>query len=231
MLELPFKALEEFAKNDKLELTNEMDLLKLFERYLKIREKLPLLPDEDPANDWSNLTPEEKEGRNKLKEEKATLAKTAKEEEEKTAQAAYDALDPMGKINADWSKKVDAVHKSCTGELAVKRLSKAEKKELFKTVRYGFMKHEDLLSLTSNKTFDAAKDFIVEGLSVKLNKHENAKQEDHQINVTMRAHLKKKADQAKAKKDEVSAAVGGFVKGVNQVTKDPAFVKKTGLDN
>jgi|TARA_B110001450_G_C17600908_1_gene472945 hypothetical protein len=41
------------------------------------------------------------------------------------------------------------------------------------------MAHEDLLALTSNKTFEAAKDFIVEGLSVKLNKHENAKQEDH----------------------------------------------------
>lgn len=77
------------------------------------------------------------------------------------------------------------------------------------------MKHEDLLSLTANKTFELAKDFIVEGLSVKLNKHENAKQEDHKINVSMRAHLKKKADKEKAEKDKVSAAVGGFAKGMN----------------
>ena len=56
----------------------------LFERYLKIREKLPLLPEEDPANDWSHLTPEEKEGRNKAKDEKAAATKLAKEEEEKT---------------------------------------------------------------------------------------------------------------------------------------------------
>lgn len=80
------------------------------------------------------------------------------------------------------------------------------------------MKHEDLLAYTSSKIFELAKDFIVEGLSVKLNKHENAKQEDHKINVAMRAHLKKKAEKEKAKKDEVSAAVGGFVKGVNQAT-------------
>jgi len=94
------------------------------------------------------------------------------------------------------------------------------------------MKHEDLLMLTSNKTFELAKDYIVEGLSVKLNKHENAKQDDHNINVTMRSHLKAKADKEKAEKDKVSAAVGGFVKGVNQVvSNDPAFVKKTGLDN
>lgn len=100
----------------------------------------------------------------------------------------------MAKINADYAKKVEAIHKQCTGELAIKRLSKDQKKELFKTVRYGFMSHEDLLSLTANKTFEAAKDFIVEGLSVKLNKHENAKQEDHKINVQMRAHLQKKKD-------------------------------------
>lgn len=57
----------------------------LFERYLKAREKLPLLPEEDPANDWSHLTPEEKEGRTKAKEEKEAAAKAAKEEEEKAA--------------------------------------------------------------------------------------------------------------------------------------------------
>lgn len=94
------------------------------------------------------------------------------------------------------------------------------------------MAHEDLLALTSNKTFEAAKGFIVEGLSVKLNKHEDAKQQDHQINVQMRSHLQKKKDAAAKKKDEVSAAVGGFVKGVQQITgADPAFFKKTGLDN
>lgn len=76
------------------------------------------------------------------------------------------------------------------------------------------MAHEDLLALTTNKTFEAAKDFVVEGLSVKLNKHENAKQEDHQINVQMRAHLQKKVDLKAKTKDEVSAALGGFVKGI-----------------
>lgn len=77
--------MKEFCESDKLEITNEKQLLDLFERYLKIREKLPLLPEEDPANDWSHLTPEEKEGRNKAKDEKAAATKLAKEEEEKTA--------------------------------------------------------------------------------------------------------------------------------------------------
>lgn len=48
----------------------------------------------------------------------------------------------------------------------------------------------------------------------------------------MRAHLQKKKDLDAKKKDEVSAALGGFVKGVAQVKgTTPAAVKKTGLDN
>ena len=35
------------------------------------------------------------------------------------------------------------------------------------------MKHEDLLGLTTNKTFELAKEFIIEGLSVRLNPYEN----------------------------------------------------------
>ena len=36
------------------------------------------------------------------------------------------------------------------------------------------MSHEDLILLTSNKTFELAKDFILEGLSARLNNFENA---------------------------------------------------------
>ena len=85
LLSLPHQQLKEFCESDKLEITNEKDLLDLFERYLKAREKLPLLPEEDPSQDWTHLTPEEKEGRTKLKEEKATAANAAKEEEAKNA--------------------------------------------------------------------------------------------------------------------------------------------------
>jgi hypothetical protein len=47
-------------------------------------------------------------------------------------------------------------------------LSKAEKKELFKTVRYSFLEHEELLLLTTNPVFELAKEYVIEGLSVKL---------------------------------------------------------------
>ena len=50
------------------------------------------------------------------------------------------------------------------------------------------MKHEDLLALTANPVFSEAKDFVVEGLSVKLNTFENAIKTDLQINTEPRSN-------------------------------------------
>jgi hypothetical protein len=75
-------------------------------------------------------------------------------------------------LNYDQNRKVEAIHKVCSQRVQLKRLSQNEKIELFKTVRYSFLSHENLISLTSNKTFELAKDFILEGLSLKLNAFE-----------------------------------------------------------
>ena len=51
-------------------------------------------------------------------------------------------------------------------------MTKDEKIDLFKTVRYSYLSHENLISLTANKKFELAKDFVLEGLSLKLNAFE-----------------------------------------------------------
>jgi hypothetical protein len=142
LLDLPFNYVKNIFSSDDLAVSNEHDLVDLIEKYLAHRDKLPILPEEDPSLDWSHLTEAEKENRIKAKEEekKAEEAKVA--EEEKAELDKYNALDPLGKLNADWSKKVQVVHKECLERLKIKRLSKAERKELFKTVRYSFLEHE-----------------------------------------------------------------------------------------
>lgn len=68
----------------------------------------------------------------------------------------------------------------------MKRLTKDEKIELFKTVRYSYLSHENLISLTSNKTFELAKDFVLEGLSLKLNAFEAGIKQEPTINTNPR---------------------------------------------
>jgi hypothetical protein len=53
------------------------------------------------------------------------------------------------------------------------RLTEDEKKELLSTIRFSFMKHEELLEIATKPIFSLAKDFIVEGLSCRLNSFEN----------------------------------------------------------
>ena len=57
-------------------------------------------------------------------------------------------------------------------KLAVKRLSKDQKDVLYKTVRYSHLQHEELLETSKNPNFAGAKDYIMQGLSIKLSPYE-----------------------------------------------------------
>ncbi len=85
---------------DGLRVTREKVCLDLVELYLKHREKLALLPEEDPANDWTLLNEEE---RKKREEDKAVVVEEEKKEVDDAAaakQSAYDALNPTEKLQS-----------------------------------------------------------------------------------------------------------------------------------
>ena len=137
---------------------------------------------------WQALTEDEKANRRKLKEEeqkhKEEESKKVADEEEKEVAALGDEERQHHK----WGKVINGVHKSSENRLKLKRLSKAEKTELFKTIRFSFMKHEDLLALTMNPTFELAKQCVIEGLSVRLNPYENGIKDNLTINIEPRAN-------------------------------------------
>ena len=174
------------------------------------------------------MTEEEKEGRRKVEEEKKTAENQKKEEEEKEKQAAYDALDEMGKINANWARKIDVVHKDAAARLKLNRLNKAEKKELFHSIRYSFVKHEDLIALTTNKTFEMAKDYIVEGLSVRLNPFESCIKTDLKINTEPRSN-KDPNEFMKAETAQQQAASNNSAM-IDKAHPNP-YLRKTNFDN
>ncbi len=69
----------------------------------------------------------------------------------------------------------------------MKRLSKQQKTDLFRTIRFSFLHHEQLLSMTQNPMFELAKNFIVEGLTYKLGGNSLGK--DLQINTHPRVYF------------------------------------------
>ena len=174
LLSLPYAKMLSLCSKSSLSVSDEKKLVDLFAKYIKHRETIkPLLPEEDPWLDWSHLSDAEKEGREKAKVEAATKNAAAKEELAKAKETEFAALDPLGQENKKWENEVAKVAAKASGNLKLCRLTKAEKKELFKTIRYSYMKHEDLLALTADPVFALAKEYIIQGLSVRLNPYEN----------------------------------------------------------
>ena len=169
----------------------------MIDKYLDKRQNnksLKLLQEEvDPLHrknrDWDALvkagilTEEEVEKKKKEEEDKAEEQRKLKQDE----QDAKDKEEETGKEEPwfqnrsihKWNLKIT---KECSERLEMKRLSKKEKKELYQTVRFVHMSHEELIKLQTDAKYTIAKDQLVEALSYKLNNYENAIKEELKLN-------------------------------------------------
>ena len=123
--DLPAEAFRSFCQADNLYILDEKIVVDLIIEYLNHREGLPILDEDDPMKNWSNLTEEEKKKRQEEDSKRAEEEKKKSEEEVKKQADEYAKLDELGKIQANWNKKVDETHKNALDRLAVKRLTKA----------------------------------------------------------------------------------------------------------
>ncbi len=177
-----------------------------------------MLDEENPLKDWSNLTEEERKKREEEETKKKEEEKKKSEEEVKKQADEFAKLDELGKIQATWRKKVEDTHNKSLDRLKLKRLTKAQKVELFKTIRYAYLHHEQLLAMTANPIFELAKNFIVEGLAFKLDPKTLKK--DPQINVEPRVYYEtpsKKKDEEKKEDNKLSNL---FNQALNQKAKE-----------
>lgn len=61
-------------------------------------------------------------------------------------------------------------------------------------MRFSYIKHEDLIELTQYPALELAKDYIMEGLSFRLNNFENAIKKELNINCEPRVNYTQNAD-------------------------------------
>jgi len=71
------------CKSDALNIHSENTLIEFIQKYLKHRDELPKLPEEEVKLDLSLLTDAEKEAREKLKNDKIVEETKVREEEKK----------------------------------------------------------------------------------------------------------------------------------------------------
>ena len=82
---LPFDMFFELITADDLNVSAEMNVVKVITRFLNHKATFPPLKEEDPLQDTTHLTEEEKKNREEQKQ-KAVAEETKKKEEEKKAQ-------------------------------------------------------------------------------------------------------------------------------------------------
>lgn len=128
--DLPYERLKSVLSNDGLKVTQEKFVLSLIERYLKHRETLPPLPEEDPKNDWSLLNEDEKAKRTEDKKVADDEAKAAEDARNAEKKAAYDALDDLGKIQSRATDRNTAAIEKCNSRLELRRLNRKQRADL-----------------------------------------------------------------------------------------------------
>lgn len=211
--DLPVEYFTSLCKADNLQIKEEKVVVDLIEAYLKRREDLPLLDEENPLMDWSSLTSAEKALREEQKKKQAEEEGKIKEEEKKKKEEEFKVLEKLPKIQYTWNELVQVSHKEAEGRLHVNRLTKAQKKNLFSSIRYSYLHHQELLALTTNKNFKDATELIVEGLSVRLDSYENAMKKDLVINIEPRVNFEIH-DEKPSKPASSGQGLGGLLAGM-----------------
>ena len=71
-----------------------------------------------------------------------------------------------------------------------KKLTKEEEKALVYCIRFSFLSHADLISLSNDPIMNDYKDLVLQGLSARLNTYENTDEQKPLINLTPRHYLR-----------------------------------------
>ncbi|CDW80143.1 e3 ubiquitin-protein ligase hectd1 [Stylonychia lemnae] len=183
--DLPFQMFLDLIEDPELNVTEEIQVVRAIDRYLNHRRALPPSPDDE--EDWSQLNDEEKKHREEQKQKAAEEKKTKDEEEQKARDSKFSALDELGKVQFLSDEKQENKIKEILDKLIVRKLRKEQKEILFKAIHYSFLKHEELIETSLNPNFAEAKDYIMQGLSYRLNPYEeNQKYREFTINLKPR---------------------------------------------
>ena len=81
-----------------------------------------------------------------------------------------------------WKKHLEEIEKNSQK----KKLTKDEEKALIYCIRFSFLSHADLISLSNDPIMQDYKDLVLQGLSARLNTYENTDDQKHLINLIPR---------------------------------------------
>lgn len=178
--QLPLTYFQNLMKGDALNVDNETRVLECVEKYIRHR---------------AGIEPDKTEEEKKREREQVVAAAAGgavppdpEEEEKKKKEDAYNALDDKGKVQWRYNEEVEKLRREADERMRVRGLRSEHKRELFKTIRYAFLTHQELLKCSRDPLFNEAKEYVVEGLTFKIEPEEVLDKEDTLISLKERDH-------------------------------------------
>ena len=110
---------------------------------------------------WALLDETEKENRRKQYEERQKVIKDAAAAKRDKQSETYQGLEKAKQIQFILDLKQDQRNQEIMEKLKIKPLTEEDKLRIFKSIRWTFMTHEELLKLSMDPDFTLAKSMIM----------------------------------------------------------------------
>ena len=208
LTELNYETFKDIISSDEIDLEGEKEIADLVLEYIKSRREIPEEKIEEKIvekveikvnqEEVNNDNPEEQKEEEKKEEEKKeeeNKEEEKKEEEQKEDNQNNEENKPQENAppqnNEDdpynlWKKHLEELEKNSKK----KKLTKEEEKALVYCIRFSFLSHADLISLSNDPIMNDYKDLVLQGLSARLNTYENTDEQKPLINLTPRHYLR-----------------------------------------
>lgn len=165
ILDLPIDTFKQLITSDDLVLTSEKEICDIALNYIKIRKNISKPIAENPEKPAEEKPEEKALPENPIE---------AKEKELNFVEKSKKQLEDMRK------------------KMIKSPLSASDERSLVEAIRFSFLTHSDLLSISLDEVMQNHKDLVLEGLSMRLHNYEkNPKPESFKINLKPRKYISK----------------------------------------
>ena len=187
LTELNYETFKDIISADEIDLEGEKEIADLVLEYIKSRREIPeekivekIVEKVEIKINQEIVNQENEEKKEEEKKEEEQNIEENKPQENSPPQ--NDENDPYNQ----WKKHLEELSQNSKK----KRLTPEEEKTLVYCIRFSFLSHADLISLSNDPIMKDYKDLLLQGLSARLNTYENTDDQKHLINLTPRIYLR-----------------------------------------
>ena len=208
LTELNYETFKDIISSDEIDLEGEKEIAELVLEYIKSRREIPeekivekieikvnqeiINQENEEKKEEEKKEEEQKEEEKKDEEQKEEEKKEEeKKEEEQNNEENKPPENTQPQNNEDdpynqWKKHLEELEKNSMK----KKLTPEEEKALVYCIRFSYLSHADLISLSNDPIMKDYKDLLLQGLSARLNTYENTDEQKPLINLTPRHYLR-----------------------------------------